>query len=209
MANDLKIILGIGIVTIGIIIGAAVFMGGSNSVESSLLVRENSSSIGPALAKVTIVEFSDFQCPACLAGQPTIKKILEEYKGKIRFVYRHFPIPSHTYGDLAAQVAEAATAQGKFWEMHDKLFENQPKWSESSNPHENFTLYARELQIDIEKFNQDLDKNAYSNIVTQDKNDGNSLLVNATPTFFINKEKVTGVPQHDLLKEIIDSYLNQ
>lgn len=95
-----------------------------------LLIRPNSNKISTPSAKVTLVEFSDLQCPACAQAHPVVKQILEENKGNINFVYRHFPLSQHKNARIAAEAAEAAGEQGKFFEMVSKLFENQNKWSE-------------------------------------------------------------------------------
>ena len=149
----------------------------------------NGPSFGPANAPVTIVEFSDFQCPFCSRVIPTIKKIKETYASKVRVVWRNYPLPFHAQAPLAAEAALAAHAQGKFWEMHDKLFENQRALDRPS-----LEKYASELGLDLARFKADLDSGRYKSAVNADVAYGNSLPGGGmgTPTFFINGRKIAG-----------------
>src|SRR5581483_190972 len=108
----------------------------SSISDSTVLTRNANHKITSTNTKVTIIEFADFQCPACGQAHPALKQILEEYKGKVTFIYRHFPLPQHQNAILAAKASEAAGEQGKFWEMHDMLYEKQNEWSESNNAEE-------------------------------------------------------------------------
>ncbi|HNN49548.1 MAG TPA: thioredoxin domain-containing protein [Pseudomonadota bacterium] len=146
-------------------------------------------SFGPKNAPVTIVEFSDFQCPFCSRVVPTIKKIKETYGNKVRVVWRNYPLPFHQDAKPAAEAAMAAGAQGKFWEMHDKLFENQRALDRAS-----LEKYAAEIGIDVSRFKADLDAGRYKAQVDGDFNYGNSLPGGGmgTPTFFINGRKIAG-----------------
>jgi len=186
---ETKIFLSIAVGTLLIIFGAAFILGKNNNkpADKGVLVRNSSHFLGSESAKVTIVEFSDFECPACVAAQPTVKQIIANYQDKIRFVYREFPLPNHEFGLIAAKAAEAAGLQGKFWEMHDKLFEKSPALSK-----EQIITCAQEIGLDIDKFNQDFDSEIVSQIIAQDQADGNSAGLSATPTFFINGTKFTG-----------------
>lgn len=190
---ETKIFIGIAVGTL-LLIGLAAFLLGKNTssvpvvVDQSILINTNSHSIGSADAKVTVVEFSDFQCPACKAAEPVVQKILDEYKDKIRFVYRNYPLPSHQYGMVAAQAAEAAGLQNKFWEMHKLLFEKSPDLSR-----ELLFEYAKSLNLDMDKFTKDFDSGAVKEAISKDQNDGNLVGLDATPTFYINGVKFTGV----------------
>ncbi|HLC92984.1 MAG TPA: DsbA family protein [archaeon] len=135
-------------------------------------------------AKISIVEFSDFQCPACGAFFLTEKRILSEFGDKVKFIYRHFPLPQHTYAPKSAEASECASEQGKFWEMHDKLFENQENLALSD-----LRAYASEIGLESAKFNQCLETGKYAPKVASDLALGNSVGVNATPTIFINGAK--------------------
>ena len=138
-------------------------------------------------SRIEIIEFSDFQCPACGMAEPEVKKVLDFYKDKVTFYYRHFPLPQHKFSKVASRVCEAAGKQGKFWEMHDLIFQNQSKLSD-----ELFQKLAKDLNLDLEKFNQDLKDPKITKKIEQDLKDAESLGVNSTPTFFINGEKLEG-----------------
>lgn len=166
---------------------------GDKPVDSEILVSADSQVItATADEKVVVVEFSDFQCPACLAAESTMSEMRKKYAENLTFVYRHFPLNGHPYGELAALAAEAAAAQGKFWEMHDKLFETQPMWGSLTEPleaadvREQFIGYARELELDVAKFTTDLDNETYISVIQQGRADGSSINVPGTPTFFVN-----------------------
>lgn len=217
MTQEIKTLLSIGVISLILIVGAVLFLGKQapqqtsqeSKVDMNILIRENSHKISTDSAKVNIVEFSDFQCPACAAAHPVVNKILEDYKGKVNFVYRHFPLPQHPYGTKAAIAAEAAGEQGKFWEMYNKLFDKQAEWSESKDVVANFTGYAQELNLDINKFKQDMESGKYDERIKSDQSDGVAAKINATPTFFINGEKISGAGSYDDFKTKIDSALSK
>lgn len=154
-----------------------------------------------AEAKVVLTEYSDFQCPACSLYFPLIKKVSEEFKN-LTVVYRHFPLPQHKNARPAAQAAEAAGKQGKFWEMHDMLFENQKAWSESNKAEEIFISYAEKLGLDIQKYKQDFDSSETKTKLTADYQSGVSE-INGTPTLFINNQKIENPRNYEELKNII------
>ncbi|MBI2600426.1 thioredoxin domain-containing protein [Candidatus Daviesbacteria bacterium] len=213
MTQEVKILIGIGAATLIILFGA-VFLLGRNSEQPSkqvtrpeLLVREDSFKIATDSAKVTFVEFADFQCPACRAAHPLVTQFIAEYRGRMNYVYRHFPLPAHKNAPIAAEAAEAAGDQGKFFEMADKLYQNQLEWETAESPLEVFISYAQALSLDTDKFKQAVESNVYEDKINKDKEDGISLGVNATPTFFIDGEKVVGVPGYEKMKQIIDSKL--
>ncbi len=196
MSSEAKTIFGIGIATIIIVVGGVIMLGSNSQPpksDSKALERGDSYKISSTSAKVTVVEFADFQCPACGAAHPIVKQILEQYQGKINFVYRHFPLPQHKNAELAAEAAEAAGEQGKFWQMHDLIFQNQKEWSESSQALDLFISYAKGLGLDEEKFKKALSENKFAEKIIRDKNDGSAVGVNSTPTFFINGQKFPGV----------------
>ncbi len=143
---------------------------------------------GPEDAQVTLVEYGDFECPHCGRAYPLLKKIKRELRGELRFVFRNFPLTqSHPHAEHAAEAAEAAAAQGEFWKMHDKLFENQRALAD-----ENLIAYARDIGIDADRFAQELESEAYAGEVTEDFKSGIRSGVNGTPTFFINGERFDG-----------------
>lgn len=128
---------------------------------------------------------------------------MEENSNKAYFAYRHFPLPSHSNSKIAGQAAEAAGNQGKFWEMHDILFEKQTEWSGEGDPQKVFEGYAQNLSLDVDKFKEDI-KNAIGS-VNQDAADGKNLTVSSTPTFFINGQKYPGVLDEATFLQIINS----
>ena len=216
MSNETKILGGIGIVTLILVVGAAILIGGDSKsatsdeavkADTKLLVKDNSQKLGSPSAKVTLVEFGDYQCPACGAAHPITKQLLDEYKGDVFFVYRHFPLPSHKNAVIAAQAAEAAGEQGKFWEMHDMLFENQETWSESNKAQDIFVSYAENLELDVAAFTNALNNKDAVEKINADQDDGIKLGVNSTPTFYINGEKQAGGMSYSTFKEKIDAAL--
>ncbi len=141
-------------------------------------------------AKTVLVEYSDFQCPACAAYAPLTKQLLEEFNDKIAFAYRHFPLSQHKNAEPAALASEAGGRQGKFWQIHDMIFENQEEWAETDNAEEIFIRYAQMLGLDIEKFKSDLKLEELKKKITADLRSGQAANVNSTPTFFLNGEKI-------------------
>lgn len=141
--------------------------------------------------EITIVEFSDFQCPACRAVGEPLAQIMEKYQGKVKLVYRHFPLVNiHKNAFIAAEAAEVAGLQGKFWEMHDKLFMEQASWESVDNPREMFVQYAKELEIDTEQFTRDLDSPEVKQMVNLDLSAATKYQLLGTPSFFVNGEKI-------------------
>ncbi len=214
MSNEAKVLIGISVATLAIVIGASLLIGGKPATQNAVpianaesLVREDSYNEGAETSKVTIVEFGDFQCPACGAAHPIVKQLLREYEGKITFVFRNFPLEMHKNANVAAQAAEAAGAQGKFYEMHDQIYNNQKDWEESGKPMEQFTAYAEEIGLDVEKFTQDVESKKFEAKVKKDVDDGYAVGVNATPTFFINGVKQESGIQYSSFKETIDQEL--
>ncbi|MBI2314749.1 DsbA family protein [Candidatus Daviesbacteria bacterium] len=148
--------------------------------------------IGSDSAKVKLVEFSDLECPACAAAEPFVKKVKSDYPNKVQLIYRHFPLPQHTHSRQVAIFAEAAAKQGKFWEMHDKLFETQSQWTilPEKEAAAFFLNLAKELSLDQDKLNQDLEDPVVKSRVDEDEAESRRLGVNATPTFFLNGRKL-------------------
>jgi len=139
------------------------------------------------VAKVTLIEFGDFECPVCGTTYPVINDIVTKYKADSNFnyVFRNFPLPQHTNAPISASAAEAAASQGKYFEMIGQLYTNQDEWSGSVDPVSSFTKYAQNLGLDVNKFTSDTTSYKYYNNVQQDLADGNALGLNATPTFYL------------------------
>lgn len=193
MNSETKLFFGIILVTV-VIIGGAVFAfskpTNAPKINQELLVRRDSPKIGSPSATVTLVDFGDFQCSACGAYYPVVKKLMETYKDSLALVFRHFPLPSHANALSAARAAEAAGIQGKFWEMHDKLYETQQDWSAEKNPTEIFVGYAKEFSLNAEQFMKDMESRQVQKRIDNDVVDANTIGVNATPTFFLNNIKI-------------------
>lgn len=153
---------------------------------------------GNRMARVTVVEYSDFQCPACYNFHPVVKDVLTKYSKDILLVYRHFPLPQHDKSKLAAAAAEAAGNQGKFWEMHDLLFQNQPNWTDlsSADAEKQFTDFANQLGLNKVKFTSDLHSSSTAAIIDHSIDSGTKSNVDSTPSFFINGKKVTNLQNY-------------
>lgn len=211
MKGSAKILLIIGGIALALFgLGILLVGGGQQTISSeqkSTVLGANSHQIQGG-SKVTLVEFGDFECPACGAANPVVQKILKEYQGKITYAFRHFPIPSHKTEPIAAEAAEAAGEQGKFFEMVDLLYTNQKMWVENSNALNIFVGYAHDLGLDTNKFKQEVESKKFAAKISQDSKDGSSLGVNSTPTFFLNEVKFTGAPSYTDLKQKIDAALS-
>ena len=202
MSNEVKIIVGISIITIILVVGAAFLFGGNSSSSSAVnaqpikntnaLIHPDSPEIN-AHSKVTLVEFGDFECPACGAEYPVVTQLLQNYKGKINFVFRNFPLPQHVNAPEAAEAAEAAKAQGNFFGMFNLLYSNQNTWADAKDPTSYFITYAKALHLNLNKFESDVKNKAYAKIIQQDINDGYAVGVDATPTFYLNGVPFQGV----------------
>jgi protein-disulfide isomerase len=165
---------------------------------------------GSKNAPITIVEFSDFQCPFCARFYTqTLPSIEENYikTGKVKFIYRDFPLNFHQYAQKAAEAAECADEQGKFWEYHDILFQKQSEWSSAGV--EKLKEYAQNLGLDTAKFNECLDSGKYAGEVQKDYSDGSNYGVTGTPTFFINGIEVVGAQPYSVFQQIIEQELNK
>lgn len=142
-------------------------------------------------SKVTLTEYVDFQCEACYAFYPTVKQVKELYKDKVKFQIKNFPISSsHPFARMGASYAEAAARQGKFFEMHDKIFEGQPVWSKSQKPTEYFDTYAKEVGLDMTKLKEDLSSKEVNATINADLAEVKSLGGDGTPTFALNGKKI-------------------
>ncbi len=159
---------------------------------------------GPKNAPVTIAIFSDFQCPFCSRVVPTIHDLEKQYGNKLKIAFKHQPLPFHNNARIAAAASMAANEQGKFWEMHDKMFANQ-----GALDRQNLERYAQDLGLDMGKFKAALDSNKYDAQITKDSNEGSAIGANGTPTFFINGRQLVGAQPIDQFKAIIDDELKK
>jgi protein-disulfide isomerase len=154
-------------------------------------------------ALITVVEFSDFQCPYCARLQPTLREVLKAYPEEVKLVYKDFPLSFHKQAKNAAKAARAAGEQGKYWEMHDLIFENYSTLTEDK-----FKEFAAKLNLEVNKFNVDFSNNKYDNLIQKDINLGRKVGVGGTPTLFMNGKRMKSRSFSDF-KEAIEGYLKQ
>jgi protein-disulfide isomerase len=159
---------------------------------------------GPANAKVTVVEFSDFQCPYCALATGEVRELLKQYPKDVKLVFKQFPLDNHSQAALAAEASLAAHAQGKFWELHDKMFTNQAKLAV-----DDLKGYAKSLGMDAAKFDKCLDSGEKKPLVEEDLKAGSAVGVNGTPAFFINGLFVNGAQPYEQIKQTIDRELQR
>lgn len=169
---------------------------------------------GESKAKVTMIEFADFECPFCERfSTDTLPQIKKEYinTGKVKLAYRHFPLDFHAAALPSALASECASEQGKFWEYHDKIFSEQSKISGKTADiiNQQLKTWAKQLKLKTAQFNNCLDTEKYKEAVSKDLNDGKTAGVSGTPTFFINGEKLVGAQPFAAFKAIIDEELKK
>lgn len=160
-------------------------------------------------ATVSLVEFGDYECPACGVYNPLVKQILTDFAGKIRYAFRNYPLPQHKNAPISSYAVEAAGLQGKYWQMHDKVFETQDTWANSSDPTSIFVAFAKDLGLDVTKFTSDINSTEVKNKVQADTNDGNTIKLTETPTFYLNGEKISLNGTYEQLKNLIEQALKQ
>lgn len=161
---------------------------------------------GPVEAPVTIIEYSDFQCPACATYYPLVERLIAEASTTVRFVYRHFPlfpIP-HKNAVIAAEASEAAALQGKFWEMYRLLFDNQKLWENSDTPKALFEEYAGRIGLNLATYTKDIVSDVVKARVEKDRAEATALGVNSTPTFFVNGKAIVNPNSYESFKTLID-----
>jgi len=171
--------------------------------ELAASIANGGPSFGPADAKVTVVEFSDFQCPYCSRAATVVEQVKEKYGTRVRFVFRQFPLPMHENARGAAEAALAANAQGKFWQFHDKAFQNQGKLTR-----EGLEGIAKDAGLDVAAFKKALDSKTYAAEVDSDMKLGESVAVNGTPTMFINGARVSNPTSFEAISAQIEGALS-
>jgi protein-disulfide isomerase len=209
--DEVKIKTGLVIATIVIlIVGVFIISGKSGNtggkVDAKILMNGKSHQTDSSVS-TTLVEFSDYQCPACITVYPVVKQIVSDYKGKLNFVYRNFPLTQHKNAVPAASAAEAAAFQGKYWEMHDKIFTLHAEWENEADPTAVFQKYAKDLSLNIDKFNSDVKSDEVKKVIEGDYNDGTKTGLDATPTFFLNGVKLENIGSAQDFKKAIDEVI--
>ena len=161
--------------------------------------------IGSSEAPVTVVEFADYQCPYCRQEEPTLKKLRAEFKDKVKYSYRDFPLPMHQYARKAAEASRCAGEQGQYWTYHDKLFST----GEQDLGVAGLKATARQLSLNGDKFDKCLDTGAESAAVEKDFDTGKDLGISGTPTIYVNGYTVSGAASLDVLRELIQAQIDQ
>lgn len=185
-----------------VVAGGALYYGMAGGSGSS-----DSANMNTEPRQVTILKYSDYQCPACKAYIPLQERLKAEYGDLVQIEYRHFPLNGHQFAALAAYAAEAARNQGKYDEMHDLIFEHQEEWSQG-DARDHFMDFARELELDIEQFEADLESEEITSKVESQRQEGMRRQVNSTPTFFINGRKIRQNPQsYEQFKSVVELYM--
>lgn len=203
MSGDSKFFIGVVALAVLVIGGIVLFSGDKQPADISEIDYSVGHKLGPDTAAVKIVEFGDFQCPACAMAVTDFENIQAENADSVQILFRHFPLPSHANGLVSSMAAEAAAKQNKFWEMYDLLYENQQQWEALRDPKATFVSFARTLELNIDQFEKDLSSNEIKEIVENDRDYGLALGVNQTPTFFINNKLVTGVQNIDNWRALV------
>lgn len=193
-----------------LIAGAVVFTNTRNNAPKKTEQPKIEAGINPVRgnknAKVEIVMFSDYQCSFCGRGESVVSEIAKAYPKDVKIAFRNFPLEMHKYAEKAAEAAECAMEQQKFWEYHDLLFAKQEEWSGSKDASVEFKKYAKSLKLDSGKFDSCLDTNKYSDAIKKDLTDGETAGVSGTPSFFVNGEILVGADGAKL-KQMVEKAL--
>lgn len=169
-----------------------------------LTIKETDHVRGKSDAPVTLIEYGDFQCPGCASYEPQVQQLVKDFPDTLRVVFRHFPLAQHANAELMARAAEAATKQGKFWELHDLIYAKQDEWSASTKATELVTGYAREAGVpDLEQFQRDLYADDVTNAIARGKGEAKALNAPGTPTFFLNGQPLQNPRSYDEFKAAI------
>lgn len=202
----LAILLAIALLFIGIFAFTKSKSDAPEGGNSSQSAQTSNHTVGAGNKKVTLVEYGDFQCPACKSFYPVVKQVKEAYGDDIKFQFMHFPLTQiHPNAMQASRSAEAAGNQGKFFEMHDLLYENQDQWSQSSNPTSTFESFAEQLGLNMDQFKSDVISAKTLAVINADQKSGQALGVESTPTFVINGKKLDKNPTSlEEFKKLID-----
>lgn len=213
MKTETKVLGVILILTIALLFGGIFLLSRSSNKDTKednvvQIDYSKGQKIGSSSAKLKLVEFSDFQCPACATVEPYLIKLRSDNSDELQIIYRHFPLPQHQLAREAAALAEIAGEQGKFWEMHDKLFETQTEWSGLTDATAFFLRLAKQFDLDEDKVKQAMEEDTFKSTIDNDIAEGQSLKINSTPTFFLNGRKLI-LQKFDDLGTIIEQELKR
>jgi protein-disulfide isomerase len=196
----------IALLILGAILGITLLA--KNSKDGKLLKGQVSGSLLANGGKVTLEEYSDFQCPACVAAASVVSELKKKYGDRLEIIFNDYPLPYHQWAKKASEAAALASDQGKFWEYHDILFERQQEWTKSSDATLLFKEYAKELGLDTEKFNKSLDSGEKEGYINDRIKKGEEAGIEATPTFYLNGKKLSGFKTWDEFIQRIEKELN-
>jgi protein-disulfide isomerase len=195
-----------------VLFGGLVIFGGNKKENKSSSGKSNSDLSqniqGSGSTGVVLVEYGDYQCPFCEQYYPTVKAVTEQYKDKIKFQFRHFPLTNlHRNAFAASRAAQAAALQNKFWEMHDSLYDptNNRVWTEASNPNPYFDQYASNIGLNVTQFKKDFASSQVNDTINADMAEGNKLGITGTPTFFIDGKKTEIANDLKAFQKVIDA----
>ena len=201
-----KLILFLGLAILVFAVGITVFQRFMLQVPTVDEVLEIDIVKGFKSAPLTLIEYSDFQCPACRVQNGMIQSAWKDVRRKVKLVYRHFPLTRiHPHAMLAAHYTEAANRQGKFWEMHDLLFDNQAIWSKLDDPRKQFDQYASQLGLDLDKLKQDMESDAVKDKISADIASARKAGVSGTPTLFLEGELLSNIRGRDSFIDAIEN----
>lgn len=175
----------------------------SKAISNEILMPADSYKTSSVSAEFNLVEFGDYQCPACSVYDPFVEQLLVEEGERVNFVFRHFPLSQHKNAPIASYAAEAAGRQQKYFDMHKKLYQSQAEWSDLSDPTLKFVEYAKGLQLDTDKFTADMLSKEIKDKVARDQNDGILIGINATPTYFVNGVKIDLPGTYEEFKNLV------
>jgi protein-disulfide isomerase len=182
----------------------------SSTTPKEVTVTEQDHIRGAKGAKVTLVEFGDLQCPACGAYEPIVRQVLADNSTILQVVFKHFPLTQiHQNALLAAKASEAAANQGKFWELHDVLYDKQTEWANSISARDIITSYAKALGLDMDKFATDLNSSEVEAKIVAEYKEGTLLGVQGTPTFFVNGTKIDNPASLEAFDQVIRDAASQ
>jgi protein-disulfide isomerase len=210
MSRESKIMVAVLVIVVGGMIGLFALANKSapapKGSKTIVLATSHKEGSGP----VQLVEFGDYECPACGAAYPNLQKLLQTYQGKITFYFRNFPLTSlHPNAMAGAEAAEAAALQGKFWQMHDLLYSTQTSWANLADPTSTFVADAQSLGLDTTKFQSDMTSSQVKQTIQKDMADGNALGIDATPTLYFDGKQFAGGYGYDALNTEVQSLLKK
>lgn len=207
-----RLILVLAVIGLVILGGVYYYVKPADTPDTKDYVKDDTDPFrGSDTALVTIEEYSDFECPACQFAETAFPQVLDAYPTQVKIIFNDYPLSMHANARQAAEAAQCAYAQGKFWDYHDRLFVDQEKWSSQSKADFTTTLksYAGDLSLDQEKFNRCLDNGEQGSAVSRDLNEGNQRKLKSTPTFFVNGVEQVGGKTFEEWKTIIDEAITK